>query len=58
MGPAVHAQMRHQVSFQTVLVKPVKANDGEGDEQDVGFRGAFLQGIERVAPDREEEKGE
>ena len=47
-----------QVTFQTVLVKSIMSDDGETEEQGPGFKGAFLHGLERIAPDVEETKGE
>lgn len=47
-----------QVTFQTVLVKPIFSEGGETVEQAPGFNGAFFHGLERIAPDVEEAKGE
>lgn len=47
-----------QLTFQTVLVKPIISEDGETEEQAPGFKGAFFHGLERIAPDVEEAKGE
>lgn len=46
------------MTFQTVLVKSIFSEDGETEEQAPGFRGAFFHGLERIAPDVEEAKGE
>ncbi|CAN0417434.1 unnamed protein product, partial [Laminaria digitata] len=40
-----------QVTFQTVLVKSIMTEDGVTEEQSPGFKGAFLYGLERIAPD-------
>lgn len=48
----------HQVTFQTVLVTSVLAENGVTEEQTPGFKGAFLNGLERIAPDIEEATGE
>lgn len=46
-----------QVTFQTVLVKPVMSEDGKVEEQAAGFKGAFLHGIGPIAPDVETDTG-
>ena len=46
------------MTFQTVLVTSVLAENGVTEEQTPGFKGAFLNGLERIAPDIEEATGE
>ncbi|CAM9435783.1 unnamed protein product [Ectocarpus sp. 6 AP-2014] len=45
-----------KVTFQSVLARTLVSEDGETVEQGPGFRGAFLHGIARIAPDVEEVK--
>lgn len=47
-----------QVTFQSVLARPLMSEDGETVEQAPGFKGAFMHGVARIAPDVEEVKGE
>lgn len=47
-----------QVTFQSVLARSLMSEDGETEEQAPGFKGAFLHGVARIAPDVEEVKGE
>ncbi|CAN0326067.1 unnamed protein product [Hapterophycus canaliculatus] len=54
----VCARWGPKVTFQSVLASSMMSEDGETEEQGPGFRGAFLHGIARIAPDVEEAKGE
>lgn len=47
-----------QVTFQSVLARALVSEDGETEEQAPGFKGAFMHGVARIAPDVEEHKGE
>lgn len=49
--------VRVQVTFQSVLARALVSEDGETEEQAPGFKGAFMHGVARIAPDVEEHKG-
>ncbi|CAM9876940.1 unnamed protein product [Ectocarpus fasciculatus] len=53
----VCARWGPKVTFQSVLARALVSEDGETAEQGPGFKGAFLHGIARIAPDVEEVKG-
>eukprot|EP00903_Cladosiphon_okamuranus_P007913 g7641.t1 len=53
----VSARWGPKVTFQSVLARPLMSEDGMTEEQGPGFKGAFMHGLARIAPDVEEMKG-